>query len=159
MPAEALFLEFQDRAAAAMHTPEVFPRADGTTYVCAISQRKPGAGRSRRCGARPGRAERLEAICDRPLAPLRALRRSWRGRPAFRPVTQDGLPLIGPVPGVEGAYVATGHASGDSERAGDGRGDGGADPRRRADQSTSRRSIRGGFGIASAPPIIPTTSS
>jgi glycine/D-amino acid oxidase-like deaminating enzyme len=28
----------------------------------------------------------------------------------FRPVTRDGLPLIGPVPGIEGAYVATGHS-------------------------------------------------
>src|SRR3979411_539 len=28
----------------------------------------------------------------------------------FRPVTSDGLPLIGPVPGVAGAYVATGHS-------------------------------------------------
>jgi hypothetical protein len=27
----------------------------------------------------------------------------------FRPVTEDGLPLIGAVPGIDGAYVATGH--------------------------------------------------
>jgi glycine/D-amino acid oxidase-like deaminating enzyme len=27
----------------------------------------------------------------------------------YRPVADDGLPLIGPVPGVPGAYVATGH--------------------------------------------------
>jgi glycine/D-amino acid oxidase-like deaminating enzyme len=28
----------------------------------------------------------------------------------FRPVTADGLPLIGRVPGVANAYVATGHS-------------------------------------------------
>ena len=28
----------------------------------------------------------------------------------FRPVTEDGLPLVGKVPHVEGAYVATGHS-------------------------------------------------
>jgi glycine/D-amino acid oxidase-like deaminating enzyme len=28
----------------------------------------------------------------------------------FRPVTDDGLPLMGRVPGVDGAYVATGHS-------------------------------------------------
>ena len=28
----------------------------------------------------------------------------------FRPVTQDGLPLLGPVPGVANAFVATGHS-------------------------------------------------
>jgi glycine/D-amino acid oxidase-like deaminating enzyme len=27
----------------------------------------------------------------------------------YRPVTDDGLPLIGPVPGAHGAFVATGH--------------------------------------------------
>ena len=27
-----------------------------------------------------------------------------------RPVTQDGLPLIGAIPGLDGAYVATGHS-------------------------------------------------
>ena len=27
----------------------------------------------------------------------------------YRPVTQDGLPLMGAVPGIDGAYVATGH--------------------------------------------------
>jgi glycine/D-amino acid oxidase-like deaminating enzyme len=28
----------------------------------------------------------------------------------FRPVTEDGLPLIGRVPGMDGVYVATGHS-------------------------------------------------
>jgi len=28
----------------------------------------------------------------------------------FRPVTQDSLPLLGPVPGVTNAFVATGHS-------------------------------------------------
>lgn len=31
---------------------------------------------------------------------------AWAG---LRPVTPDGLPLIGPLPGLEGAYLATGH--------------------------------------------------
>ncbi len=28
----------------------------------------------------------------------------------YRPVTPDGLPLMGAVPGIQGAYVATGHS-------------------------------------------------
>jgi glycine/D-amino acid oxidase-like deaminating enzyme len=28
----------------------------------------------------------------------------------FRPVTRDGLPIIGPISSVKGAYVATGHS-------------------------------------------------
>lgn len=37
----------------------------------------------------------------------RAPSSEWCG---LRPCTPDGLPIIGPVPGVEGAFVATGHA-------------------------------------------------
>ena len=32
-----------------------------------------------------------------------------RRQACYRPVTDDGLPLIGHVPGLRGAYVATGH--------------------------------------------------
>jgi glycine/D-amino acid oxidase-like deaminating enzyme len=32
-----------------------------------------------------------------------------RRQACYRPVTDDGLPLIGRVPGMSGAYVATGH--------------------------------------------------
>jgi D-amino-acid dehydrogenase len=31
---------------------------------------------------------------------------AWAG---LRPATPDGLPLIGPLPGLEGVYLATGH--------------------------------------------------
>src|SRR6202047_1173843 len=31
-------------------------------------------------------------------------------QPCHRPITRDGLPFIGRVPGVEGAYIATGHS-------------------------------------------------
>jgi glycine/D-amino acid oxidase-like deaminating enzyme len=27
----------------------------------------------------------------------------------YRPVTRDGLPMLGALPGIEGAYIATGH--------------------------------------------------
>lgn len=37
-----------------------------------------------------------------------ARRRDWAG---MRPLSPDGLPLIGPVPGLEGVHLATGHAT------------------------------------------------
>src|SRR5437660_8499611 len=40
IPAEALFLEYRE-ANGEMLTPELFPRADGTTWVCAISTMGP----------------------------------------------------------------------------------------------------------------------
>jgi glycine/D-amino acid oxidase-like deaminating enzyme len=33
-----------------------------------------------------------------------------RVQACYRPVTTDGLPFLGPVPGVLGAYLATGHS-------------------------------------------------
>jgi len=38
-----------------------------------------------------------------------AAARITRRQACYRPVTDDGLPLIGRVPGITGAYVATGH--------------------------------------------------
>jgi len=38
-----------------------------------------------------------------------ATARITRRQACYRPVTDDNLPLIGRVPGVRGAYVATGH--------------------------------------------------
>jgi hypothetical protein len=40
IPGEALFIEYREPAGAAL-SPEIFPRADGTTYVCAISSKTP----------------------------------------------------------------------------------------------------------------------
>jgi glycine/D-amino acid oxidase-like deaminating enzyme len=46
----------------------------------------------------------------RPALPRPGRNRILVRRRCHRPVTQDGLPLIGRAPGVEGAYAATGHS-------------------------------------------------
>ncbi len=56
-----------------------------------------------------GAIERLEAVCAH-LSPVLAGSPILARQACFRPVTRDGLPLIGAVPDVEGAYVATGHS-------------------------------------------------
>ena len=40
IPSEALFLEYAE-ATGSILSPEIFPRADGTTYVCPISSDSP----------------------------------------------------------------------------------------------------------------------
>jgi glycine/D-amino acid oxidase-like deaminating enzyme len=47
-------------------------------------------------------------MCAR-LSPVLADAPVLASQACFRPVTQDGLPLIGAVPGHDGAYIATGH--------------------------------------------------
>lgn len=108
IPAQAVFLEYQETTGA-LQSPEIFPRADGTTYVCAISSESPLPVNPANVEPDPGAIERLLAICNE-LSPALARARVLASQACYRPVTQDGLPLIGPVPGVQGAYVATGHS-------------------------------------------------
>jgi glycine/D-amino acid oxidase-like deaminating enzyme len=108
IPPEALFIEYQEESGA-RSSPEVFPRADGTTYVCAISSESPVPADPAEVAPDEGAIERLEAIC-RALSPVLAESPVLARQACHRPVTAHGLPLIGPVPGVKGAFVATGHS-------------------------------------------------
>ena len=108
IPAEAAFLEYQERSGAVL-TPELFPRTDGTTYVCAISSEEPLPVDPARVAPDPGAIARLEAMCSS-MSPVLASAKILARQACYRPVTRDGLPLIGPVPGVAGAYIATGHS-------------------------------------------------
>jgi glycine/D-amino acid oxidase-like deaminating enzyme len=56
----------------------------------------------------PGEIDQLQTIGER-LSPVFRPERIIARQACYRPPTQDGLPLIGKVPSVEGAYVATGH--------------------------------------------------
>jgi glycine/D-amino acid oxidase-like deaminating enzyme len=108
VPAEALFLEYQE-ASGGVQGPEVFPRTDGTTYVCAISSQSPLPIDPANVAPDPGAIERLQAMCAR-LSPALGEAKVLASQACHRPVTQDGLPLIGRIPGLDGAYVATGHS-------------------------------------------------
>jgi glycine/D-amino acid oxidase-like deaminating enzyme len=108
IPAEALFLEYQE-ASGEVLTPELFARADGTTWVCAVSSDSPLPIDPARVVADEGAHARLEAMC-RTISPALAGAAIVARQACFRPVTEDGLPLIGAVPDMAGAYVATGHS-------------------------------------------------
>jgi glycine/D-amino acid oxidase-like deaminating enzyme len=108
IPAEALFLEYRE-ASGEMLTPELFPRADGTTWVCAVSGTGPLPIDPAQVAPDEGAHDRLEALC-RNISPALAAAPIVVRQACFRPVTEDGLPLLGQVPGVDGAYIATGHS-------------------------------------------------
>jgi glycine/D-amino acid oxidase-like deaminating enzyme len=108
VPADALFLEMQE-AGHGWHSPEVIPRPDGTTWVCAISSESPVPLDPGDVEPDPGVIERLAAMCAR-IAPVFASSKVLASQACHRPVTQDGLPLVGAIPDLAGAYVATGHS-------------------------------------------------
>jgi glycine/D-amino acid oxidase-like deaminating enzyme len=108
IPPEALFLEYAEAGGSTL-SPEIFPRADGTTYVCGISSESPLPIDPGLVAPDDGAIDRLKALCDR-MSPILARASVLASQACFRPVTADGLPLIGAVPGAKGAYVATGHS-------------------------------------------------
>jgi glycine/D-amino acid oxidase-like deaminating enzyme len=105
VPADALFLEFHDGAVSI----ELFPRGDGTTHVTAFSDQAPLPLDPAAVTPDASAIDRLQAIAER-LSPAFRADRIVARQSCFRPVTQDGLPLIGAVPGSKGAYIATGHS-------------------------------------------------
>jgi glycine/D-amino acid oxidase-like deaminating enzyme len=108
VPGEAIFLEYREPGGA-MLSPEVFPRTDSTTYVCAISSEEPLPIDPARVAPDPGAIKRLQTLCGS-ISPVLASAKILARQACYRPVTRDGLPLIGAVPGIAGAYVATGHS-------------------------------------------------
>lgn len=108
VPAEALFLEYRDDAGEAVSV-ELFPRGDGTTHITAFSNQIPLPLDPAAVAPDPHAIDRLQAIAER-LSPAFRTERIVARQSCFRPVTQDGLPLIGKVPGTAGAHVATGHS-------------------------------------------------
>jgi glycine/D-amino acid oxidase-like deaminating enzyme len=105
--AQALFLDYQEDSGAAL-TVEVFPRANGNTLVTAFSDQAPLPFDPAAVAPEPGEIDRLQTISRR-LSPMFRADRIIARQACFRPLTQDGLPLIGKVPSVEGVYVGTGH--------------------------------------------------
>lgn len=106
VPADALFLEHEDDGSAV--SIEVFPRADGSTHITALSDIAPLPIDPAAVTPDRDAIARLQAMSER-LSPLFKSEKIIAQQACFRPVTQDGLPLIGRVPDSEGLYVATGH--------------------------------------------------
>ena len=107
VPADALFLEYRDASGDEI-TVEVFPRADGTTHVCAFSGAAPLPLDPADVAPDPDVIERLREVCER-LSPAFTRERIVASQACFRPITRDFMPLIGRVPHTDGAFVATGH--------------------------------------------------
>ena len=76
--------------------------------MCGISSQSPLPINPGLVAPDEGAIDRLTALCAR-MSPVLAKSPILVSQACYRPVTGDGLPMIGAVPGARGAYVATGH--------------------------------------------------
>ncbi len=90
--------------------PEVYPRPDGSVYICGSPEYIALPDDPKTIQADPSSIEDLKEVARNVSskladAPLEV------GQSCFLPVSPDGLPVMGRVPGVQGAYIASGISS------------------------------------------------
>jgi glycine/D-amino acid oxidase-like deaminating enzyme len=107
VPAQALFVDYRTADGRALE-PEIFPRPDGEVYVCGMADPAPLPDSPEGVEVSDAACAVLARAAGR-ISTALAGARIERRQACYRPVTDDGLPLIGRVPGLAGAYVATGH--------------------------------------------------
>jgi glycine/D-amino acid oxidase-like deaminating enzyme len=109
VPAQAVFSEFvgRDRQRS---TIEMYPREGGAVYVAGHPEHGELPDDPDEIVASDRACEELHRMAGVHSSALRDAEVIARSA-CYRPLTVDGIPLIGPVPGAPGAYLATGHAS------------------------------------------------
>jgi glycine/D-amino acid oxidase-like deaminating enzyme len=107
VPPHALFVDYRAADGRAFE-PEIIPRPNGDVYVCGMADPQPLPESADGVKVDDAACDVLARAAGRVSTAL-ATARVTRRQACYRPVTDDGLPLIGRVPGVAGAYVATGH--------------------------------------------------
>ena len=107
VPAQALFVDYVGEDGERL-SPEIFPRPDGQVYLCGLSDGQPlpedaaGVSVDHRATAT---LQRIAGDLSSSMGRARVLSENA----CYRPICADALPLMGDIPGVAGAYVASGH--------------------------------------------------
>ena len=107
LPAHALFVDYDDGRGGYL-APEVFARPDGEIYLCGLGDDRPLPVDPADIHGDPGASATLRRIAADLCSRLEDARVTSENA-CYRPIFADALPVMGEVPGVGGAYVATGH--------------------------------------------------
>lgn len=109
VPAQVVFCEFIDHVGQ-RRSIEIYPREDGTVYLNGYGENDPLPDDPDTIEPGDAAWQELRRIAGVHSSALREAE-LVRKAACYRPLTVDGVPLIGPVPDVPGAYLATAHAS------------------------------------------------
>ena len=82
---------------------------DGTVYVCGEPSQPVLPTSAADVHVHDEAVDRIVANCAI-TAPCLGTAEVQARQACFLPITSDGLPMIGAVPGVQGGYIATGHS-------------------------------------------------
>lgn len=107
-----LFLSYQPEPGAKMLDPEVYPRPTGEVYICGMSKDEEVPDDPATIAGEPDSIAMLHKIAGRVSSQLKTEEGAEvvAEQACYLPCTNDGLPVIGEMPGVKGCYVATGHS-------------------------------------------------
>lgn len=106
--AHALFTTYQKGSKNT--DPELYPRPDGTVYVCGHGIKLPLPDDPSTIQSNDDDANMLRRVAESTSTVLGASAKLVSSNCCYLPCTPDGLPLIGKVPGIEGLYVGAGHS-------------------------------------------------
>ena len=119
VPPHALFVDYRTADGRSLE-PEIFPRPDGSVYVCGMADPQPLPESPEGVVVDDAACAVLARAAGRVSTTLAAAPITRR-QACYRPVTDDGLPLIGRVPGVRERVRRDGTRTvGHAERAGHG---------------------------------------
>jgi glycine/D-amino acid oxidase-like deaminating enzyme len=107
VPAQAVFSEHIGRDGR-RSAPEIYPRPGGVVYVNGYPENAPLPDDPDAIAPSARACDELHRVAGVHSSALRDAQVLTR-RACYRPVTADGVPIIGPVPGSPGVFVATGH--------------------------------------------------
>ncbi|KAJ1914833.1 hypothetical protein H4219_004621 [Mycoemilia scoparia] len=111
LPPQCLFLEIKDTPYDGEDAIEIYPRTNGTVYVCgeALDPDQTPPKDPLDSIAKPGACERLRDIVLRTSDDL-VDSQVLKEQACYLPVSKAGIPIIGEVPNIHGIYIATGHS-------------------------------------------------
>lgn len=105
---QALFLSYTCSRSSRTLDPEVYPRPSGEVYLCGMSKNDEVPDNPDEIVGEPESIAMLHEIAGTVSTHLKTAE-ILAEQACFLPCTDDGLPVIGEIPGASCCYVATGH--------------------------------------------------
>eukprot|EP01147_Barroeca_monosierra_P005786 gene5786-7282_t len=103
----AVFIDYADKGK--MENPEIYPRPDGSVYICGCGDRTPVPATAADVKPSEGKCEKLHEIACNMVSQLQGAD-VLKQQACYLPTSPDGIPILGELPSHPGVFLATGHS-------------------------------------------------